>query len=88
MSGRVLRDPPFDVEYRPGGVIVGLTSDTPIGPTLIVQAGKVREERIVPPAGEEHAWEREMWDCRVEVYVSPNGQRTRVWVDGVEVRSR
>jgi hypothetical protein len=44
-------------------------------------------ERIVPPAGEEHAFDVQRYRRRVEVSVSPTGRSVRVWVDGVEVRA-
>lgn len=51
-----------------------------------VRCGKKRVERIVPPAGERYAFNRDQWDHEVEVYVSPKGKSVRVYVDGVEVR--
>lgn len=53
--------------------------------TIIVSAGDPKVERIVPLAGERYAFERVVWQRRVEVTVSPSG-RARVWVDGREVR--
>jgi len=55
--------------------------------TFIVRAGYRGKERIVPPAGEDHAFEIERWARRVEVSVSPTGRSVRVWVDGKEVRN-
>lgn len=52
---------------------------------LIVRAGPRGSERIVPPAGERHAFDRPRWARTVEVYVSPKGRSVRVWVDGVEI---
>ena len=43
-------------------------------------------ERIVPPAGEAHAFDVQHYRRNVEVYVSPTGRSVRVWVDGVEVK--
>lgn len=42
---------------------------------------KVRTERIVPPAGEDYAFDRDV----VEVYASPTGRSIRLFVDGAEV---
>lgn len=55
------------------------------GEVLIVRAGKCTTERVVPPAGENHAFDVERWTRRVEVYVSPTGRSVRVFVDGTEV---
>ena len=51
-----------------------------------VRAGRKRTERIVPPAGEEHAFDRDVWTREVAVYVSRTGRSVRVFVDGKEVR--
>lgn len=53
---------------------------------VIVEAGNRGTERIVPPAGERHAFTRQKWARRVEVYVSPTGRSVRVHVDGEEVK--
>lgn len=53
---------------------------------LKVDAGPLGVERVVPPAGEEHAFDRPLWRRQVEVSVSPAGRSVRVWVDGEEVR--
>lgn len=53
---------------------------------ITVRAGRCRTERVVPPAGEEHAFDREIWDREVAVYVSATGRSVRVWIDGVEVK--
>lgn len=50
-----------------------------------IDAGPRGCERVVPPAGEEHAYDRPLWARRVEVTVSPKGRSARVWVDGVEI---
>ena len=49
---------------------------------LIVHAGRCRTERIVPPAGEAHAFDRNVWDHRIEVSVSPTGRSVQVYIDG------
>jgi hypothetical protein len=50
-----------------------------------VMAGPRPSERIVPPAGEDHAFWATRWARRVEVSVSPKGRSARVWADGVEI---
>jgi hypothetical protein len=50
--------------------------------SLTVKAGRWRDERVVPPAGEEHAFTRRVWPHRVVVAVSPTGRSVRVWVNG------
>lgn len=50
-----------------------------------VDAGHRGWERIVPPAGEEYAFDVQQWARSVEVYVSPTGRSVRIWVDGKEV---
>lgn len=52
---------------------------------ITVRAGRRGVERIVPPAGDDHAFEVERWGREVTVYVSPTGRSVRVWVDGAEV---
>lgn len=53
---------------------------------LLVKAGNRGVRRVVPPAGEAHAFDTIEWSRDVEVAVSPKGRSVRVWVDGVEVR--
>jgi hypothetical protein len=50
-----------------------------------VDAGPRGSEHVVPPAGEQYAYDRPLWARRVEVSVSPKGRSARVWVDGVEI---
>lgn len=50
-----------------------------------VHAGPRGVERIVPPAGEAYAFDRDLWTREVEIYRSPTGRSIRVWVDGQEV---
>lgn len=54
--------------------------------TVVIGAGSPKVERIVPPAGEDHAFDRVEWKRRVEVSVSPTGRSVRVWVDGQEIK--
>lgn len=55
------------------------------GEFLIVRCGRHRTERVVPPAGEEFAFDSERWDHGVEIYVSPTGRSVQVYVDGEKV---
>lgn len=55
---------------------------------VVVKAGHRGTERIVPPAGEQYAFDRTLWARRVEVHVSPAGRSTRVFVDGTEIRTK
>lgn len=50
-----------------------------------VRAGIPETVRVVPPAGEEHAYDRVDWPHRVTVYVSPTGRSVRIWIDGDEI---
>ena len=52
---------------------------------VFVDAGIPTVERVVPPAGEDYAFDRRHWPLRVEVCVSPTGRSARVWVNGTEV---
>jgi hypothetical protein len=54
--------------------------------TLKIDAVPTGVDRIVPPAGDAHAFEVQRYRRRVEISVSPAGRSVRVWVDGVEVR--
>jgi hypothetical protein len=50
-----------------------------------IRAGFRGTERVVPPAGEDHAYDRDLWERHVQVYVSPTGRSVRVFVDGQEI---
>lgn len=52
---------------------------------LIIRAGHRGSERIVPPAGEAHAFDRDLWAREVQISISPRGRSVRVHVDGEEV---
>lgn len=52
---------------------------------MYIKAGFRGIERIVPPAGEEYAFNIERWARRITVHVSPTGRSVRVWVDGKEI---
>jgi hypothetical protein len=56
------------------------------GDTLVVRAGHRGFERIVPPAGERYAFERELWARHIEISVSPKHRSVRVWIDGEEIK--
>jgi hypothetical protein len=59
------------------------------GRTVVtVRAGFRGMERVVPPAGEMHAFEQDLWERDVQVYVSRTGRSVRVWVDGNEVKKQ
>lgn len=74
------RHGPFDIRHLTFEHRGGLWHVLDVGaqPTFI--------ERIVPPAGEAHAFEVQHHRRHVEVYVSPTGRSVRVFVDGQEVR--
>jgi hypothetical protein len=50
--------------------------------TAIIRAGFLGYERIVPPAGEEHAFTRACWRHEIQVSVSPTGRSVQVHIDG------
>lgn len=47
-----------------------------------IRAGHLGTERIVPPAGEDHAFTRDRWRHVIEINVSPTGRSVRLFVDG------
>lgn len=51
-----------------------------------VRGGYRGKKHIVPPAGEDYAFDVDQWAREVEVYVSATGRSVRVWVDGAEVK--
>lgn len=53
--------------------------------SLIVRAGRRKVRHVVPPAGDDYAFDVQEWEREVTVYVSPTGRSVRVWVDGKEV---
>lgn len=53
--------------------------------SIHVKAGRCHTERVVPPAGEDYAFDREVWDHRIEIGISPTGRSVRVYVDGERV---
>lgn len=53
---------------------------------MSIDAGNRGHERVVPPAGDAHARDQQMWARHVQVSVSPTGRSVRVFVDGVEVK--
>jgi hypothetical protein len=50
-----------------------------------VRCGRKTTTRVVPPAGEEYAFDRDDWDHHVQVHVSPTGRSVQVHVDGERV---
>ena len=54
---------------------------------MSLDAGNRGTERVVPPAGEDYAYDRIKWGRHVQVSVSPTGRSVRVFVDGVEIKS-
>lgn len=52
---------------------------------ITVHAGKKTTKRIVPPAGEEHAFDVDHWARNVDIYVSAKGRSVRVCIDGLEI---
>jgi hypothetical protein len=52
---------------------------------VVVRAGTFTEERIVPPAGEDHAFTFEHWSDRIEISVSPTGRSVQVFYNGVKI---
>lgn len=50
-----------------------------------IKSGYLGHDRIVPPAGEEHAFMVPTWRHEVDVTTSPTGRSVHVFVDGVKV---
>lgn len=50
-----------------------------------VRAGRKKVKRVVPPAGEDYAFDREDWPVDVEITVSPTGRGVQVHVNGERV---
>lgn len=55
------------------------------GEQATVRAGFRGAERIVPPAGDDYAFNRDIWMHEVSVYVSPGGRSVRLFIDGNEI---
>jgi hypothetical protein len=53
--------------------------------TVIVNAGRPKTVHVVPPAGEDHAFDRQDWPVEVQVSVSPTGRSVSVFVNGKKV---
>lgn len=67
----------FSYEPRAGrGIYENMTID--VVPTFV--------ERIVPPAGDEYAFDIQHHRRRVDICVSPSGRSVRIFVDGNEVK--
>jgi hypothetical protein len=56
--------------------------------TLQISAGRRGLEHVVPPAGEELAFDVALWARSVNVYVSRTGRSVRVFVDGEEIKAK
>ena len=52
---------------------------------LIVNVIPTTIEHIVPPAGEEHAFDVQRYKHRVEICVSPSGRSVQVHINGKRV---
>lgn len=52
---------------------------------LTAKCGAPRVEHIVPPAGDDHAFDRVVRPLDIEIMVSPTGRSTRMWINGVEI---
>lgn len=50
-----------------------------------VDAGAPEVTRVVPPAGESHAFTVRRHPIRVQVSVSPTGRSVQVWINGVKL---
>ena len=51
-----------------------------------VRAGKHETVHVVPPAGEQYAYDREDWSERITVTISPTGRSVRVYRNGRELK--
>jgi hypothetical protein len=49
---------------------------------VTIDCGLPAYDRIVPPAGEDHAFDYPTYPNTVEVAVSPTGRSVRVWLNG------
>jgi hypothetical protein len=54
--------------------------------TLHIDIEPTFSERVVPPAGEDYAFNVQHYRSSVEISVSPTGRSVQVFVDGVKVR--
>lgn len=55
---------------------------------VTIRAGRPKRERVVPPAGERYAFERDTYPVVVDVTVSPTGRSIHVFVNGERVYPR
>jgi len=53
--------------------------------TVKIRCAPTTVEHVVPPAGEDHAWDFQHYRRTVEVTVSPTGRSVQVYVDGKRV---
>ena len=50
-----------------------------------IRAGIPKTIRVVPPAGEAYAFDRDGYPTHVQVIVSPKGRSVQVWLNGERV---
>jgi hypothetical protein len=56
------------------------------GYTIIkFDVGRREVKRVVPPAGENYAFDVQKWARRIQVSISPTGRNVHIHVDGTEV---
>lgn len=81
-----MTNPQIDVtHYDLSGIV---HKGRPLGNEVVVRAGNRGKKRVVPPAGKRYAFDRQLWDREVTVYVSPTGRSVRVYVDGAEIKKK
>ena len=51
-----------------------------------VGAGVPKVHRVVPPAGDNCAFDVTTWTTNVEIYVSPTGRSVRIYVNGEAIK--
>jgi hypothetical protein len=78
-------DDEFDQQIAVRRLVVPNRGPDDLYRVLQVDAGARGSRRVVPPAGEAHAFDVALWARRVSVSVSPSGRSVRVFVDGVEI---
>lgn len=53
--------------------------------TVCVDVGPLGSEHIVPPAGEDYAFDVNKWRYRVQIGASPTGRAVSIWVNGKKI---
>jgi hypothetical protein len=56
------------------------------GEVLYIDCVPTTVTHVIPPAGDEYAFDIQNYKRRVEIYVSKTGRSVRVWVDGKEIK--